>query len=69
MLISAKPETRLYLLSMRVSVILTDLVYFFACYKLCCVLGKGGNTWASGLGHFIALYVNLGLILIDNIHF
>jgi hypothetical protein len=54
---------------MRVSVILTDLVYFFACYKLCCVLGKGGNTWASGLGHFIALYVNLGLILIDNIHF
>jgi alpha-1,3-glucosyltransferase len=47
---------------MRVSVILTDFMWFYACQRLTQVLNK--SKW-----FFIAVYVNWGLVMIDNIHF
>lgn len=62
MKIGAKPDDDFYLITMRVSVILTDFLFFYACGKITKALN---DTWKFHL----ALYVNMGLILIDNVHF
>lgn len=62
MKIGAKPSSDLYLFTMRLSVILSDLVFVYACHKLTKVLNQ---SWRFQ----VALYVNWGLILIDNMHF
>ena len=62
MRISAKPADDTYLLTMRVSVVLTDLLFFYACQRATATLKQ---DFKFGL----ALYVNWGLIMIDNVHF
>ena len=58
MAIGAQPDDRGYLIWMRTSVIVSDLVFYFACRKL-----------KLPLKLFFALYCNFGLIILDNIHF
>jgi alpha-1,3-glucosyltransferase len=58
MAIGAQPTDKAYLIWMRSSVIVSDLVFYFACRKL-----------KLPLEIFFALYCNIGLILLDNIHF
>jgi alpha-1,3-glucosyltransferase len=62
MAIAANPTESSYLLTMRVSVILTDLLYYYACLRMTRALNKT-------TGFLCALYVNWGLVLIDNMHF
>ena len=56
--IGARPTDRGYLIWMRTSVIVSDLIFYFACRKL-----------KLPLKLFLALYCNIGLILLDNMHF
>lgn len=58
MQIGAKPQDVGYLVWMRSSVIVSDLIFYYACCKL---------RMPSKL--FFVLYCNIGLILLDNIHF
>ena len=58
MAIGSKPTDKNYLIFMRVSVLVSDLLFYYACRKL-----------KLSLRMFFALYVNFGLILIDNMHF
>ena len=58
MAIGAQPTDKAYLIWMRSSVIVSDLVFYFACRKL-----------KLPLKIFFVLYCNIGLILLDNIHF
>ena len=49
---------------MRLTVILSDLVYFYACFRLVQSVQKEKQVLS-----FVAVYVNWGLFLLDNIHF
>jgi alpha-1,3-glucosyltransferase len=62
MKISARPDENFYVLTLRVSVIVSDLIFFYSCVRMTQVLKKGKMF-------LCALYINWGLVILDNVHF
>lgn len=53
----------------RVTVIVTDLFFCYACLRICEVTRRGKKQAQDLRVPFILCYINLGLFLVDNIHF